>query len=91
MEELGDQRGLNTKEAHGRLLFGSHETSPILWLGKPGDTVLAKHREMTGRTQTLPWWLGEKGKRRQKIKYIGPVVGDHCKVVFACYLLESAG
>ncbi len=65
MEELGDQRGLNTKEAHDRLLFGSHETSPILWLGigqaRTGDTVLAKSGEMTGRTQTLPWWLGEKG------------------------------
>jgi hypothetical protein len=24
-----------------------------------GDTVLVKHREMTGRSQTLPWWLEE--------------------------------
>ncbi len=23
-----------------------------------GDTVLVKSREMTGRTQTFPWWLG---------------------------------
>jgi hypothetical protein len=26
-----------------------------------GDTVLVKSREMTGRSQTLPWWLGEEG------------------------------
>ncbi len=25
------------------------------------DTVLVKSREMTGRTQTLPWWLEEEG------------------------------
>ncbi len=37
-------------EAHARLLFGSHETSPIIWIGKK--------REMTGRSQTPPWWLG---------------------------------
>jgi hypothetical protein len=24
-----------------------------------GDTALVKSREMTGRTQTLPWWLEE--------------------------------
>jgi hypothetical protein len=28
---------------------------------RTGDTVLLKIREMTGRTQTLPWWLGGKG------------------------------
>ncbi len=38
-----------------------------------GDTMLVKTREMTGRTQTLPWRLGEKGQRRQKTKYIGSV------------------
>jgi hypothetical protein len=27
-----------------------------------GDTVLGQIREMTGGTQTLPWWLGEQGK-----------------------------
>jgi hypothetical protein len=28
-----------------------------------GDTVLVKSREMTGRAQTLPWWLeGERVK-----------------------------
>jgi hypothetical protein len=48
------------EEAYDRLLFGSHETSPIIRLGnaRTGDTVLVKSREMTGRTQTLSWWLG---------------------------------
>jgi hypothetical protein len=26
---------------------------------RTGDTVLVKSREMTSRSQTLPWWLGE--------------------------------
>jgi hypothetical protein len=41
----------------------------MIGLGSTGDTVLVKSREMPGRTQTLPWWLGEKGQRRQKTKY----------------------
>jgi hypothetical protein len=31
------------------------------WQARTGDTVLVKSREMTGRTQTLPWWLREEG------------------------------
>jgi hypothetical protein len=31
-----------------------------------GDTVLVKSREMRGRAQTLPWWMGEKGSRLLK-------------------------
>jgi hypothetical protein len=27
------------------------------------DTVLVKSREMTGRSQTLPWWMGGGGGR----------------------------
>ncbi len=38
--------GLNIKyqEAHARFLFGSYQTSPIRWIGKPplGDIVLVK-------------------------------------------------
>jgi hypothetical protein len=38
------------------------------------DTVLVKSREMTGRTQTLPWWLKEEGvKTTENKKNIGPV------------------
>jgi len=45
----------------------SQETSPIILLGKPGDTVLVKSREMIGWTQTLPWWQGrERGKDDRK-------------------------
>jgi hypothetical protein len=40
-----------------------------------GDTVLVKSREITGRTQTLPWWLGEGGVKttENKTNKIGPV------------------
>jgi hypothetical protein len=34
------------KEAFTRLLFGSHETSPIIWIGKPTPAILlVKRRE----------------------------------------------
>ncbi len=40
-----------------------------------GNTVLVKSREMTGWSQTLTWWLGEKGKddRKQNILALGRV------------------
>jgi hypothetical protein len=28
------------------------------WQARSGDTMLVKSTDMTGRTQTLPWWLG---------------------------------
>jgi hypothetical protein len=43
---------------------------------------------MTGRTQTLPWWHGEKGYRRQKTKYISPVavyIGLHAVIAVALF------
>jgi hypothetical protein len=53
---------------HDRLLFGYHDsddTSPIIWTGirqvRTGGTVLVKNIEMTGRSQTLPWWQWGKG------------------------------
>jgi hypothetical protein len=51
------QRGLNTKRPTLIFLFGSHETSPITWIGTC-DTVLVKSREVTGRSQTPSWWGG---------------------------------
>jgi hypothetical protein len=39
-------------------IFGSHENHMDRQACN-GDTVLIKTREMTGRSQTLPWWLGE--------------------------------
>ncbi len=42
---------------------------------RTGDTVLDKSREMTGRNQTLPWWLGKEGVKttENQILYIVPV------------------
>ncbi len=42
---------------------------------RTGDTVLVKSREVTGRSQILPWWLGGEGVKTTEIKiqYIGPV------------------
>jgi hypothetical protein len=62
-------------EAHTRLLFESHEnlSHHMIRQARTGVTGLVKRREMKGRTQTLPWWLEEKGKRRQKTKYIDTV------------------
>ncbi len=40
--------------------FGLHEITPIMDSQAPTrNTVLIKSREMTGRSKTLPWWLGE--------------------------------
>jgi hypothetical protein len=47
-------------EAHNRLRFGSHETLPIIWTDKSAPAIQFKSRELTGRTQILPWWLGGK-------------------------------
>jgi hypothetical protein len=38
-------------EAHTRLVFGSHETSPIIWIGKPSPGLMAgRSRGGWGRT-----------------------------------------
>ncbi len=46
-----NQSGLTMEEAHNRLLFGSHETSPIILIdirpARDGDTVSFKSRAMT--------------------------------------------
>ncbi len=45
-----------TVNLDARPLFDFHETFPIIWISKtvPGDIVLVKCREITGRRQTLP-------------------------------------
>ncbi len=51
--------------------FWIPRTSPILKdirQARTGDTVLVKSREMTGRTQTLSWWLGGEGIQTTKTK-----------------------
>ena len=40
---------------------------------RTGDTMLVKSREMIGRTQTLPWWLGGEGVKTTGNKYVGPL------------------
>jgi hypothetical protein len=39
---------------------------------RTGVTMLVKSREMTGRTQTLPWWLGWEGVKAMENKYRWP-------------------
>ncbi len=40
------------------------------WIGEARTrvTVLVKSKERTGRSQTLPWWEGGKGKKRRQKK-----------------------
>ncbi len=39
---------------------------------RTGDTALVKSREMTGRSQTLPWWLGGEGIKTTENKIHWP-------------------
>jgi hypothetical protein len=39
------------------------------------DTVLVKSREMTGRSQTLPWWRGEGGVKDDRKQYVSAPLG----------------
>ncbi len=45
-------RGIKYCEAQARLLFDSHETSPIIWIGKPAHAIQCKLR--VGRWQVGP-------------------------------------
>jgi hypothetical protein len=58
-----NQRGLNTKRSTLVFFWVPRNLSHhMIRQALIGDTVLAKRIEMTGKTQTLPWWLGgEKG------------------------------
>jgi hypothetical protein len=47
---------------------------------RTGNTVLVMSRKMTGRTQTLPWWLG--GRRGKDDRNIGPVGPDHRERIY---------
>ncbi len=63
------QGGFNTKSPTIVFLLGS--TKPLPSYGKTsrtGDTVLVKSREMTGRTQTLQWWLKGEGVKTTENK-----------------------
>ncbi len=70
------QRGLNTKKP--TIVFFLGPTKSLLSYDSASDTMLVKGREMTDRTQTLPWWLGgEKGKDDRKqntLTFLGNVI-----------------
>jgi hypothetical protein len=61
---------LTYQEAHARLPYGSHENSPIIWPREPESMqqysvtlFKTKSREMTVRSQTLPYSVwGRRGK-----------------------------
>ncbi len=38
-QNMKSHREIRYWEAHARLLFGSHETSPIIWIGKPTSAI----------------------------------------------------
>ncbi len=79
--------GIFWREAKTKRLF-SQCTKPLQSYGSldrqasTRDTVLVKSREMIGRSQTHPRWLGVgEGLRRQKIKYICPVDPGPCNLL----------
>ena len=44
----------------------------FLYTARTGDTALVKSKEMTGRTQTLPWWLEREGVKTTENKIHWP-------------------
>ncbi len=44
----------------------------VIRQARTGDTVLVKSREMTGSTQTLPWWLWGEGEKTTENKLRWP-------------------
>jgi len=52
---------------------------------RTSDALLVKSREITGRTQTMPWWLGEEGVKTTENRIHWP----HCSRQF-CFSLVRA-
>ncbi len=65
--------GLNTLEAHNRLSFGSHETSPIIWIDKFKPCYLRVERWLVGPKHSRGGW-GGRGKDDRKQKTLGPLL-----------------
>ncbi len=61
---------MNTKRP--ALVFVLGPSKPLVRQVRTGDTVLVKSREMTGRTQKLPWWLGGEGVKTTENKIHWP-------------------
>jgi hypothetical protein len=81
------QRGLNTKRP--TLIFFLGPTKPLPSYGFDRqacarDTVLVKSREMTSRSQTLPWWLGGGGVKttENKIHWPGCACSSLSRVLY---------
>jgi hypothetical protein len=72
------QRGLNTKRHTFLYFLGSFPRNlSNQALTATGDTILVKSREMTGRTQMLPWWWGRMGKDDRKQNTLAPLEGAY--------------
>jgi hypothetical protein len=53
----------------------SHLSNHMSRQALTGDTVLVRSIESTGRSQTLPWWLGEGGVKTTELAPLLPVFG----------------
>jgi hypothetical protein len=75
------QRWIKHWEAHDRLLFGSHETSPIIWIGKPAPVLvkLIVERWQVGPKHYRGGWGpgGEGVKTTENKNILAPLNGPH--------------
>jgi hypothetical protein len=67
----GGQRGLKTKRPRLPRNLSIHTVGQSC----TGDKMIAKSREMTGRSQTMLCWLGGGGVKTTEKKHICPVGG----------------
>jgi hypothetical protein len=59
------QRGVNTKRPTVVFFLGpTNHSHHMIRQARIGDTLLVKSREMTGRTQKLPWRRGGEGVKK---------------------------
>jgi hypothetical protein len=73
----GRQKGFNTK-----LVFPRNLSYHMDWHAHTDDTVLVKCREMTGWSQTLPWWMEGGGVKTTEKNASAHAVG----IVHVCIL-----
>ncbi len=64
---------MNTKRPTIVFFFGFTKLShQMLRQARTGDTVLVKSKEMLGRAQTMPWWLGGRQKKNTLVLLVVP-------------------
>jgi hypothetical protein len=69
INKASTQRGLNTRRPTSSSFWVPRNLSNhIDRQARTGDTVLVKNREIAGRTQTMPQWLGGLGVKTTEIK-----------------------